>query len=472
MPVEETLLLHLSIAVRCSTSTPLARHFHSVLDFEILADFLFAFFDLRGASDLWLPFRIDLAKLRTFPSQLPEVQILQSSRDSTSRCLPFGGDADDLSHFPHAGVFAHLLRLFYSLAELGQSLLVRLLSFAAPVVGDFKVRLSRSPISANGQRRVRFTIMTKDRLGEFPRHLSSGSSEKSLNGLAAKLRNDMFAAEQQRLLDSETNPGLLEAFFADVETINEELDIMETALKKMQAIHSKILLEPGVHSQYTEELSQHVDQFKNISKTTRARLDVMKANVGDADPSASSSRIRQNQIIKITKRLYDILGAFNNEQVRYREKCKHTITKFLAISDREMPEDDIDLAIESGRIFDFTKGMMLAHHDKQILYEDVKSRHEDILRLENSIRELHEIFQDMAMLVESQGQIIDNIENNVGAAVDYASRARGDVKKALAAQRGSRKKKIILLIFCIIFVMVAFFVGSSLFCVYVPICGR
>lgn len=44
----------------------------------------------------------------------------------------------------------------------------------------------------------------------------------------------------------------------------------------------------------------------------------------------------------------------------------------------------------------------MADRDKRALFDDVKQRHEEILHLEKSIRELHEIFQDMFMLVESQ----------------------------------------------------------------------
>lgn len=33
---------------------------------------------------------------------------------------------------------------------------------------------------------------------------------------------------------------------------------------------------------------------------------------------------------------------------------------------------------------------------------DIEARHEDIMKLENSIRELHDMFVDMALLVESQ----------------------------------------------------------------------
>lgn len=45
---------------------------------------------------------------------------------------------------------------------------------------------------------------------------------------------------------------------------------------------------------------------------------------------------------------------------------------------------------------------IMASRDKQQLYDDVKSRHEDIIRLEANINELHDMFNDMALLVESQ----------------------------------------------------------------------
>lgn len=38
---------------------------------------------------------------------------------------------------------------------------------------------------------------------------------------------------------------------------------------------------------------------------------------------------------------------------------------------------------------------------KQALSE-IETRHSEIIKLENSIRELHDMFMDMAMLVESQ----------------------------------------------------------------------
>lgn len=37
---------------------------------------------------------------------------------------------------------------------------------------------------------------------------------------------------------------------------------------------------------------------------------------------------------------------------------------------------------------------------------DIEARHADIIKLENSIKELHDMFMDMAMLVENQVRML------------------------------------------------------------------
>ena len=43
---------------------------------------------------------------------------------------------------------------------------------------------------------------------------------------------------------------------------------------------------------------------------------------------------------------------------------------------------------------------------------DIEARHADIIKLENSIRELHDMFMDMAMLVESQVKFFHKYKAN------------------------------------------------------------
>ena len=44
---------------------------------------------------------------------------------------------------------------------------------------------------------------------------------------------------------------------------------------------------------------------------------------------------------------------------------------------------------------------------------EINERHEAVKELEKSLMELHQIFLDMAVLVEAQGEMLDNIEQQV-----------------------------------------------------------
>ena len=44
----------------------------------------------------------------------------------------------------------------------------------------------------------------------------------------------------------------------------------------------------------------------------------------------------------------------------------------------------------------------MLHSAAKRTLEDIEARHADLLKLETSIKELHDMFMDMAMLVESQ----------------------------------------------------------------------
>ncbi|UYV63527.1 hypothetical protein LAZ67_2004517 [Cordylochernes scorpioides] len=65
---------------------------------------------------------------------------------------------------------------------------------------------------------------------------------------------------------------------------------------------------------------------------------------------------------------------------------------------------------------------------------DIEARHEDITKLEKSIRELHEMFVDLALLVENQGELINNIARNVSTTVDYTVKGKEDIVKARTLQ--------------------------------------
>lgn len=69
---------------------------------------------------------------------------------------------------------------------------------------------------------------------------------------------------------------------------------------------------------------------------------------------------------------------------------------------------------------------------------DIEARHEEIMKLEKSIREVHDLFVDMATLIEKQGDKIDSIENHVSNTRSFVERAKEETTKALEYQGKAR----------------------------------
>ncbi|XP_035384459.1 uncharacterized protein LOC113569174 [Electrophorus electricus] len=130
---------------------------------------------------------------------------------------------------------------------------------------------------------------------------------------------------------------------------------------------------------------------------------------------------------------------------------------------RNTTNEELESMLESDNPAIFTSGIIMDSNITQQAMNEIETRHTEIIKLENSIRELHDMFMDMAMLVESQGEMIDRIEYNVEHAVDYVERAVSDTKKAVKYQSKARRKKIMIIICCVVLgVVIASTVGGVL----------
>ncbi len=79
------------------------------------------------------------------------------------------------------------------------------------------------------------------------------------------------------------------------------------------------------------------------------------------------------------------------------------------------------------------------HSQAKDALQYIELRHRDVLRLEQSIIELHQLFLDVAMMIENQGEMVDQIEYNVGQSVAYTKEAVSELKKAETHAKKSRK---------------------------------
>ena len=75
---------------------------------------------------------------------------------------------------------------------------------------------------------------------------------------------------------------------------------------------------------------------------------------------------------------------------------------FQEITGRTTTNEELEEMLEQGNAAVFTQGIMMDTAQAKQTLADIEARHADIIKLETSIKELHDMFMDMAMLVESQ----------------------------------------------------------------------
>ena len=69
---------------------------------------------------------------------------------------------------------------------------------------------------------------------------------------------------------------------------------------------------------------------------------------------------------------------------------------------RTTTNEELEDMLEQGNPAVFTQGIIMDTAAAKQTLADIEARHADIIKLETSIKELHDMFMDMAMLVESQ----------------------------------------------------------------------
>jgi len=271
--------------------------------------------------------------------------------------------------------------------------------------------------------------MTKDRLSALKAAQSEDEHDEEVGGIESK--------------------QFMEEFFEQVEEIRGSVDLIASNVEEVKKKHSAILSNPVNDQKTKEELDELMANIKKTANKVRGKLKLIENSIEQEEQSGSGNadlRIRKTQHSTLSRRFVEVMTDYNKTQTDYRERCKGRIQRQLDIAGKQVGDDDLEEMIESGNPGVFTQGIITDTQQARQTLADIEARHNDIIKLESSIRELHDMFMDMAMLVESQGEMVDRIEYNVEHAKEFVDRAVADTKKAVQYQSKARRKKIMILI--------------------------
>jgi t-SNARE complex subunit (syntaxin) len=274
--------------------------------------------------------------------------------------------------------------------------------------------------------------------------------------LALKAAGVSVGLDQDEIHIDMNTSVFMEEFFVKVMDVRTNIQAIQKYIMDVKQLHHSVLSAPTPDDKINNELEERMSEVKITAQKVRAKLKEIEHDSGDIslDPHLAESRIKKGQFSFLSHLFTDVMASYNSVQIEHRDQCKKRIQRQLEITGKPTSDEEIERMLESGNMQIFSESYLNETKMAKQTLADINARHKDILKLEKSILELHDMFMDMAMLVESQGEMIDNIEKNITSTVDFVESAKVDTKKAVENKRAAMKKKIIIIIIGVVVVVV------------------
>ncbi|KAI9165481.1 hypothetical protein LWI28_014869 [Acer negundo] len=230
----------------------------------------------------------------------------------------------------------------------------------------------------------------------------------------------------------------LSQFFQEVSVIKVEMEEITNLLFDLQNLnegtkstHSAKLLRGQ-----RDRMESNTVSVLRKAKIVKARLEALdKSNVTnraishDFREGSSVDRTRISVTNGLRVKLRDLMNDFQSLREKiwsdYKEDLKR---RYYNATGEEPSEEVIEKVISGG-------GKVQTFDDMDL---GSRERHEAVMDIQRSLTRLHQVFLDMAVLVETQGEKIDDIEENVVSAGDYIS---GGTNSLYYANQMKNKKK-------------------------------
>ncbi|MEQ2298381.1 hypothetical protein AMECASPLE_004678 [Ameca splendens] len=255
-----------------------------------------------------------------------------------------------------------------------------------------------------------------------------------------------------------------DVYFKKVQEIHEGLRTLKRMVADLENKQKTVLGVALPEESMKKELQTLRDEIKTLAGQIHKKLKNIEPKKGDDDGKyiPINVRMQRTQHGVLSKEFVELMGHCNTIQAQYRDRNVERIQRQLKITGNNVTDEELDAMLESGQTDVFTQNILIdAKATKQALNE-IESRHDEILKLEKSIRDLHDMFQYLAMEVEAQGEMVDRIENNIKQSSNYVEKAKDNLQQAVTSQKKARKKKIwIAICLAILILILAIAVGTA-----------
>lgn len=257
----------------------------------------------------------------------------------------------------------------------------------------------------------------------------------------------------------------LDNFFKKVQEIEHQYEKLNKLLKKLQDAHeeSKAVTKASAMKAIKQRMEKDVDEVGKITRVIKSKFEELdRENLSNRQKpgcgkGSAVDRSRTSTTVSLKKKFKDKMTEFQNLRESIRQEYREVVERrVFTVTGNRADEETIDKLIETGDSEQIFQKAIQEQGRGQIMdtLAEIQERHDAVRELERKLLELQQIFLDMAVLVDAQGDLLDNIETQVSNAVDHVQSGNVALQKAKTLQRNSRKWMCIAILILLIIVAI------------------
>lgn len=235
----------------------------------------------------------------------------------------------------------------------------------------------------------------------------------------------------------------LTQFFHQVEEIKTDMQEITDLLVDLQTLNEET---KSTHSaKILRGLRDRMDSDMNAvlrkTKIVKTRLDALeRSNVANRRASATYAegsavdRTRVSTTNGLRAKLGEIMNGFQALREKIMTDYKDGLRRRYYNATGQHPSQEV---IEQMMLGNGKQIRVFEEREERNLEE--RERHEAVMDIWRSLNKLHQMFLDMAVMVEAQGHQIDDIESNVAVAASFVSGGTNSLYYAKQMKKESRK---------------------------------
>eukprot|EP00201_Polytomella_parva_P023349 CAMPEP_0175047880 /NCGR_PEP_ID=MMETSP0052_2-20121109/5855_1 /TAXON_ID=51329 ORGANISM="Polytomella parva, Strain SAG 63-3" /NCGR_SAMPLE_ID=MMETSP0052_2 /ASSEMBLY_ACC=CAM_ASM_000194 /LENGTH=305 /DNA_ID=CAMNT_0016311833 /DNA_START=121 /DNA_END=1035 /DNA_ORIENTATION=+ len=267
---------------------------------------------------------------------------------------------------------------------------------------------------------------------------------------AAENDDDEFMDMEQQATPISDADKQMQEFFKKVEDIKRDMAQIKSLQTDIVAMHEKgkTIVKSKEMQKHRDAMQAKINEVSTIAHKVKAKVealdkdnDAAKKKKGQGEGTANE-RTRSTISMGLKKKLKDTMGEFSALRDKIQEEYRELVERrIFTVTGQKVADEDIDHMIETGESENIFQTAIMEQGRGRVLdtLAEIQERHRAVKDLEQSLLELHQIFLDMAVLVEAQGEMLDNIEKQVAKSVDYVKGGTEALQTAKQLQKNTRK---------------------------------